>query len=406
MEEETDIAVIGAGPAGLIAAREAAERGTDVTIFEEDSEVGVPCHCAGLLSLDGLKEIKIPSDDSYVQNKVRGARFFSPSKLSFTVEREEPVACVVNRSHFDKFLAEQAVHAGAMLKLNSKVRRISQTGPGVSIMGDFGKVKADMAIDAEGVGSRLIKQLGLQPLRAQNLLPAFQYELTGTRIEQDYVEIHTGRDLAPQFLAWVIPLNGNSVRVGLACKGTNPRERLKIFIKNRFNGENLTRIRSHSGLVVTSGPIPRSFHDNFMVVGDVAGQVKPTTGGGVIWGGMCAMIAGETVANAVEAETFSQDLLANYETEWRKKLGKEIRLTLLARRIANNLSDKTIDRIFEIVKKSNLHTELSAEGKMDFQAASILRLIGNKEILKALVSSLGDLKQSIIEYIKDHSMLY
>lgn len=118
------------------------------------------------------------------------------------------------------------------------------------------------------------------------------------------------------------------------------------------------------------------------------------------------MIAGETVANAVEAGTFSQDLLANYETEWRKKLGKEIKLTLLARRIANNLSDKTIDRIFEIVKKSNLHAELSAEGKMDFQAASILRLIGNKEILKALVSSLGDLKQSIIEYIKDHSMLY
>ncbi|MCW4026273.1 MAG: FAD-dependent oxidoreductase, partial [Candidatus Bathyarchaeota archaeon] len=79
MEEETDIAVIGAGPAGLIAAREAAERGTDVTIFEEDSEVGVPCHCAGLLSLNGMKEIKIPPDDSYVQNKVRGAHFFSPS---------------------------------------------------------------------------------------------------------------------------------------------------------------------------------------------------------------------------------------------------------------------------------------------------------------------------------------
>ncbi|MFQ6094957.1 MAG: NAD(P)/FAD-dependent oxidoreductase [Candidatus Bathyarchaeia archaeon] len=391
MGEQTEIAVIGAGPAGLIAAREAAKRGIDVTVFEEDSEIGVPCHCAGLLSLDGLKEIEVPLDDSYLQNRVRGAHFFSPSKLSFTVERREPVACVVNRSHFDRFLAEQAVRAGARLRLRSKIRTIKRVDGKALLIVDSGEVKANVVIDAEGVASRLIREVGLRPLQTQNLLPALQYDLTGTSIDPDYVEIHTGRNLAPQFFVWVVPLNESSVRVGLGCKGTNPRERLEIFIKNRFKGENLTKIRTISGLLVTTGPIPRTFHDNFIAVGDVAGQVKPTTGGGVIWGGICAVLAGETGAEAVRHQTFSRDFLENYETRWREKLGKEVSLTLHARRILNRLSDKTLDMIFESVKRSNLQRELSAEGNMDFQAASILRLVKNRDIFKILVFYMKDL---------------
>ena len=391
MGEKTDIAVIGGGPAGLIAAREAAKRGIEVTIFEEDGEIGVPCHCAGLLSLEGLKEIHVPLDDSYIQNRVRGAHFFSPSKLSFTVERREPVACVVNRSCFDRFLAEQAVHAGARLMLKSRIRSIKRVDGKVLLVGDSGEVTADMAIDAEGVVSHLIKKIGLQPLQARNLLPAIQYDLTGTCIDPDYVEIHTGRNLAPQFFAWVIPLNENSARVGLACRETNTRKRLQTFIKDRFKGENLTKTRTLSGLLTTTGPIPRTFHDNFIAVGDVAGQVKPTTGGGVIWGGICAVTAGETATEAVKAETFTGDFLENYQARWREKLGKEVSLTLLARRILNKLSDKTIDKVFESVKRSNLHRELSEEGDMDFQAASILRLIKKKDILKILASSMKDL---------------
>lgn len=391
MVEKTNIAVIGAGPAGLIAAREAARRGIEVAVFEEDDEIGVPCHCAGVLSLDGLKRIEVPLDDGYIQNRVRGAHFFSPSKLSFTVERREPVACVVNRSHFDRFLSEQAVDAGAVLKLRSRVRRIKRVDGKFLLVGDFGEVKAEVAIDAEGVGSHVIREVGLQPLQAKDLLPALQYELNGTSVDPDYVEIHTGRKLAPQFFAWVVPLNENSLRVGLACKGTNPRERLKIFIKARFKGENVTRTRTLSGLLVTTGPIPRTFHDNFIAVGDVAGQVKPTTGGGVIWGGTCAVTAGEIAAEAVRAETSSRDFLENYEIRWREKLGREVSLTLLARRILNRVSDKTIDKIFESVRRSNLNRELSEEGDMDFQASSILRLFRKKDIFKILASSMKDL---------------
>jgi len=391
VKDVTDIAVVGAGPAGLIAARDAAEEGAAVTVFEEHEEIGVPCHCAGLLSLKGLTEINVPSDESFVQNKVKGAHFFSPSKLSFTVEKDEPVACVVNRVNFDRFLAKQATQAGANLKLNSKVKNIKRLNGKIFLTCNFGTVKADIIVDAEGVASHLIKGIGLQPLPTRRLLPALQYDLKGVNLDVDYVEIHVGREVAPHFFAWVIPLDENSARVGLACEGDSPHEKLERFIEKRFKGDNLTHIYTRSGLVITCGPVPRSFDDNFIAVGDVAGQVKPTTGGGVIWGGVCAMIAGRVAAEAVEARDPAQSFLRNYEILWRKRLDKEVKLTLLARKIADRLSDKTVDKIFEAIARSNLQEEVSLEGDIDFQAGAILKVAGKKEVLKILLSSASDL---------------
>ena len=115
-----DVTVIGAGPSGLIAAREVAEKGFDVKVVEEDPEVGVPNHCAGLLSLRGMKEIGVPTDEAFVENYVKGAVFYSPSGLSFTVEKSRYVACVVDRELFDKYLAQKACEAGVDILVKTK----------------------------------------------------------------------------------------------------------------------------------------------------------------------------------------------------------------------------------------------------------------------------------------------
>ena len=392
VESRTDIAVIGAGPAGLIAAREAAKTGVAVTVFEEHQEIGVPCHCAGLLSLKGLREIRVPVDQSFVQNRLKGAHFFSPSRLSITVERDEPVACVVDRPRFDRFLAERTMRAGADLRLDSKVKDLKRLDGEILLAGDFGTMKADIVVDAEGLASHLIKQIGLQPLPVKRLLPAIQYDLKGVDVDQDHVEVHMGRKLAPGFFAWIIPLDENAARVGLACEGDNPYQRLRRFIEDRFDGEsNLDRVHTRSGFIITHGPVPRSFHDNFIAIGDVAGQVKPTTGGGVIWGGICAMIAGRVAAEAIEARSFTKGFFGNYETLWRKRLEREIRFTLLARKIANRLSDETVDKVFKSVTESDLQEELSMDGDIDFQARAILNVARKKDILKILLSSASDL---------------
>jgi geranylgeranyl reductase family protein len=395
MNEEIEILVVGAGPAGLIAAREAASRGAEVTVLEEDTEIGLPCHCTGLLSLRGLRNIGIPPDGQFVQNKVRGARFFSPSGLSFTIEKDRPVACVVDRCLFDRFLARQAIEAGAQIRLNSRAHGIKRVKTQIATNIGRELVRAKILIDAEGVSSRFVRAAGLNPLNPKCILPGLQIELEGAEVDPNYVEVHTGRRIAPKFFAWVIPLSEDSVRVGLACEGANTKERLENFVRIRFGDDNVfRRVSTRPGLVVTGGPIEKTFKDNFLVVGDAAGQVKSTTGGGVIFGGICASKAGEVVVEAVKKGTFVSSFLERYESLWKETLGKEFGTTLLARKVMNRLSDKAIDKIFAVIIQKKLQDLLSEEDDMDLQRGAILKLMKRIKLPGILSSFLSVLSSN------------
>jgi len=385
--EETEILVVGAGPCGLIAARETAERGAKVVVLEEDVEIGLPCHCAGLLSLKGLSQVGVPLHGPYVQNKVMGARFFSPSGLSFTVERDEPVACVIDRSVFDKFLAHQATQAGAEIKLNWKVQGVKRVNQRIIGVGEYSLIGAKVLIDAEGVSSRIVRVAGLKPLKSACILSGLQFDIDNVDLDPDYVEVHLGRRIAPDFFAWVIPLSSDSARIGLACKGANPSVLLDQFIRKRFGDDCKTdRVATRSGLVVTCGPIEKTFDDNLLIVGDAAGQVKPTTGGGVILGSICASIAGKVAAEALRTNSFASSFLGRYESLWKKKLDREFKTTCFARRVMNNLSDKMIDKLFEVAIEENLPNELFPEGDMDFHGGTIIRLLKRRKVLELLPS--------------------
>jgi len=383
--EETEILVVGAGPCGLIAAREATERGAKVIVLEEDAEIGRPCHCAGLLSLKGLSQIGVPLYGPYVQNSFRGARFFSPSGLSFTVERDEPMACVVDRSVFDKFLAHQSAHAGVDVRLNWKVEGIKRVNKEIISVGKDTSIGAKILIDAEGASSRIVRGTGLKPLESTRILSGLQFDIDSVDLDPNYVEAHLGRRIAPDFFAWVIPLSSDSARIGLACKGANPSVLLDEFVRKRFGDDRKTdRVATRSGLVVTCGPIEKTFDDNLLIVGDAAGQVKPTTGGGVILGSICASIAGKVAAEALRTNNFASSFLGRYESFWKKELDKEFKTTCFARRLMNNLSDKMIDKLFEVIIEENLPNELFPEGDMDFQRGTIVRLLKRKKILELL----------------------
>ncbi len=384
--EETDIVVVGAGPAGLIAAREAATKRANVVVLEEHVEIGKPCHCAGLLSLKGLERLGAPADGAYVLNKVRGARFYSPSGLTFAVEKNEPVACAVDRSVFDKYLAQKAAESGARIILNERVKGIERGEEQTVVQSENGRIRVKVVVDAEGASSRILKATGFKPIDRDSTVSGVQCDLGNVSVNPDYVELHFGSKTAPRFFAWVIPLGKNVARVGLGCKGENPKERLDEFVRRRFGIENLGREGVRSGLIVTGGPVEKTCSDRFLVVGDAAGQVKPTTGGGVILGGMCASIAGRTAAEAVERGDCSSSFLSRYENLWRDELGKDFRSMLLARKVLNRLSDEAVDKLFSVVIKENLHGLFSAEGDMDLQSSVILKLLRKREVLGVLPS--------------------
>lgn len=388
--EETDVLVVGAGPAGLIAGREAARRGVDVIILEENKEVGSPCHCAGLLSVRGLKEIGIEPSRKFVQNEVSGAVFHSPSDITFKVRGREKMAYVVNRTSLDKALARQAVTAGAELRLGFKAEMfLIEKGVVSGVVGENKETtRAKVVIDAEGSSCRLLKRTKFERPSPGGFLPATQLEIVDVKTDRNLVEIFVGGKVAPKFFLWMIPTGDDSARVGLACKDRNRYEFLQEFVERRFGKHRITAVRA--GFVITSGPSTRTYYDGVIVVGDAAGQTKPTTGGGVVTGGMCASIAGRVAAEAALKNDSSADFLKKYEESWRKRLGREFSTMLLARRIFNNLSDVTIDEIFKAIIESRLQKIIEEEGDIDFQTEVLRTLARQPSLLKVLLRVAGN----------------
>lgn len=368
---QAQVVVVGAGPSGSIAAREAALMNVDVLVLEEHAQIGLPVECAGLLSLRGLKAIgAYRARKSFILNKLRAATFYSPSGLELRVEAPEPIACVVDRHQLDVILAEQAMDAGAEVELGKLVKKIHVSSRGIELKGDWGSMKGELAIIAEGFRSRLVKQLGLRGLSWRDVLPASQVEVPTPDVDEEGVEVHLGRKVAPGFFAWVIPLGDGRSRVGLACKGVDPRTMLRFFLKRRFGLRNVKT--SYSGSVLKCGPIPKTYSERALVVGDAAGQAKPTTGGGVVLGGLCASIAGKVAAMAVKAGDFSERFLSSYERKWKRLLGAEFSIMRKLRALLDAMPDEVLDMAFGMARLMRLAERIPEVADMDLQS-SLLR---------------------------------
>jgi geranylgeranyl reductase family protein len=287
-----DVAVVGAGPAGLIAAKRVAERGFSVKVFEEHPTIGEPSHCAGLISVEGLRRLGVEPHGSFIQGTVYGGRVYAPSGEHMEVRDRKPRAHVVYRAALDRHLAERAADAGAELALSERVEALEFNEGRAALRLRGGSVEPAVVIDAEGAGARLLGQAG-HDTGQRGLLNGFNVEVEGVDAEPGIVELWFGEGLAEGFFAWVIPTGDDAARCGLASKGDGLGS-LKGFLKNRFGVEASFKVRA--GRVCTGGPVQRTVYGNVLLVGDAAGQVKSTTGGGVVLGGLCACIAGDVAS--------------------------------------------------------------------------------------------------------------
>ncbi|MEM4728065.1 MAG: NAD(P)/FAD-dependent oxidoreductase [Candidatus Bathyarchaeia archaeon] len=391
--ERVEALVIGAGPAGLLVAREMARKGLEVTVIEEHLEIGEPNHCAGLLSIEGLKRIGVEAPPSYIQNSVKGGRVISPGGIIIELKDTRDRAYVVDRAAFDRNLAEQAVDLGADIRKGLRVRElVLKDGRVEGAKGRDWEFRADVPIDAEGGARTLAGQLGLIR-EGGGALIGVNVEVSGVEVEPEMVEVWLGSSIAPGFFAWVIPLGDGEARCGLACKTGDAQERLERFVKKRFRNGEMGAIRG--GLVFTGGPLKRTYGDGIILVGDAAGQTKPTTGGGVILGGLCAIEAGRIAADALERGNTSSSFLRSYQESWRKSLGREFSHMLAARRLFERLSDHQIDNLFRVVKEEECIGELLKSqlqgADLDMQSGIISLVLKEPWLNMILLKSLGSM---------------
>ncbi len=399
VQRETEIAIIGAGPAGAFTALNLAKLGLaqKVAVFEEHDIVGRPSHCAGHLNIKSLNKLGIRLPEKVIENRIRGARFYSPNGLSFEVKRESPVTLVVNRELFDQMIAREAEKLGVMFRLNCRVRQLLVEAGKVDglILHDRDKdedevVCSKVVVDAEGCPATLLKKAGFPCLSPKSYVYGGQAEIDEiSDVELDMVEVYLGRKFAPGFFAWIIPRQDGTAKVGLAVKYGNPKRHLLNFIRKhpiaskKLHKSRIVSLSFHP--IPLGGPISKTYGNGLLVVGDAASQVKPTTGGGVITGMICAEIAAKTILKALNLNDFSERVLAEYQRAWTRRLGFEFKVMLRLRKMLDRLSDRRIDKLFEFCIKTGLNETLEKVGDVDWQGRTLLRAALNPKGLIPLL---------------------
>jgi digeranylgeranylglycerophospholipid reductase len=382
-----DVAIVGAGPAGLESARVLASLGHDVLVLEEHPTVGVPVHCTGLFGLDAFSEFDIPRE--CVVGTADGAEFVAADGSSVVVAADAVRAVVVDRARFDQSLADASIGAGAELRAGARVRSITVESTHVVLtFDDQPPVRARACIVACGASYRLNRQLGLGVPRTFVQSAQLERPFDGP----GRVEVHLGREVAPSGFAWLVPFTRAGKpfnRVGLMCE-TRAAPRFRAFagrVRDRFgvpeDGWPEPRLK-----ILPLGPVSRTFGTRVLAVGDAAGLVKPTTGGGIYYGLISGHLAAGTLDGALREDDLSDTRLRAYESEWRGRLGAEIRTGLAFRTLVARMNDRSIDALIELARIDGLIPLLRQTADFNWHRRSALALLRHAQFRRILLSSI------------------
>jgi digeranylgeranylglycerophospholipid reductase len=352
-DRKHDIIVVGAGPVGSYTAYLLARKGLDVGIFERNASVGEAVNCTGIVSAECLRNLHLPG--GVVMRQIDSIRAVSPSGNCLRYHSASPLAYIVNRSLFDREMNAMAEREGATTYLNARVEEIEVTGGAFKVrLREAGKGKEfSSAMGVVATGFELNSLPGLPGRRKQM---SFLFGIQTDVIMEDIgdIEIYFGEEVAPGSFAWIVPTNGKSAKAGLIVKN-DPADFLKKFLRNPLIAQRLTVCGSR----MRCSPIPmkriaKSYADRLVVVGEAAGQVKATTGGGIYFGLLCAEIAADTIVKAFGYGDCSATVLKEYETEWRTRIEPELKAGIMLRNIFSKISDRQIDILMDLAKKDGI----------------------------------------------------
>ena len=374
MHEPVDVLVVGGGPGGLFMAARLAERGVRTLVCEEHARVGDPVHCTGVLSADSFARFDLP--DTATLNQLSTVRFVSPGGIPVDYATPTPLATVIDRPPFDRALADRAIAAGAEVRGGARVSTLEVDAAGVraTVGGDM--VQARLAVLACGANYAFQRRFGFGLPRAY--LHTAQRELRASRIAD--VELHFGQDAAPGGFAWAVPVvrpDGPYVRVGVMAS----RDVLGCYARM------LERVGERCGVTSTGPPprqkilplgaIDRTFGDRMLAIGDAAGLVKPTTGGGIYYSIVSAALAADVAVDALAHDRLDAEALSAYERAWRKELAAEFAAQHELRDVVTKLSDQAIDSFFELARTDGIMPIVRATARFNEHRPLIRAILGH-----------------------------
>ena len=367
-----DVVVGGGSVAGLLSAREIASKGFSVLVIEEDYEIGTPEHCGGLVSIAGLEELGIVPFRKTFDHMIESAEITSPNGRSFTINSKKQKVIEISRRELDKQIAFQAQKNGAEIKVRTSFQEITDSG----IRTNEESIDCKIFVDARGVSSLIHKD-------RTGILSSAQYEIYADWIKKGKVEVIFDQEKYPGFFAWIIPSNEGKGKVGVAGKGINVSDTLDKILKERGK---FSTIRKIFAPIWVKGPIEKFIDGKTVIVGDAAGQAKPTTAGGIYTSGMGGVYAGQAISKFLETNEISD--LQEYQKKWTNRFGKEFEKQIIARKILQRIDNQTINKLFDSITPE-ITNEISDKEDFDFHTSSIIKLLGIKGSLKTAQTLIG-----------------
>jgi digeranylgeranylglycerophospholipid reductase len=382
-----DVVVIGAGPAGLTAAADLSAAGRDVVVLEEHDGIGRPVHCTGVLGYNAFDELDFPRHT--ILSLTGAASFRHDAGLPVIVETEHIQAAVVDRAAFDAALADRARERGAQMRCGSRVDALEIDASGVTVQVRSGsRVRARACVLACGAQYRFNRQLGLGVPKA--FVQTAQVETPFPVIPR--IDVRLGREIAPGGFAWAVPFVRDDVphaRLGLFCD-THALRRFRSFA---------SRIAAEVGIdpaaipeprlkILPLGPVRRTVSNRLIAVGDAAGMVKPTTGGGIYYGALSGRLAAATLDAALTRDQLDAGHLHAYEDAWRARLGPDIRAGLAFRALATRIGDRGINALVELARVDGLIPLLTEAADFNWHRRAALTLVRHPAFRRAVLSSI------------------
>jgi geranylgeranyl reductase family protein len=362
-----DVVVGGGSVGGLSFAAEAASRGLNVLVLEEDPEIGEPEKCDGLVSLKAMSGYVPPSEEC-IQSHVTRGTVFAPSGKAASLDASMLKVIVIDRSAYEKQLCELAVSRGAMVATSSRVKGTKDHGGGVTVSTAGEDYRCSYYVDATGPSGIIRK-------KRESLIPAAKYEVRGDWFKDGEVEVYLDQDKYPGFFAWAIPRGNGIAKVGVAGFGINSFRTIEAFLSGR-RCDILTRVAAP---IYVGGPVQDFVSGRTIFVGESAGQVKPTTAGGILGSVAGGMMAARRVAESIDEN--DPRVIENYQRDWEARFGSEFRTMKRLRHIFEGLSNSDLENIVSSLSSKRVAEKL-ASTDFDFHATAFLSALGVKGTLQ------------------------